>query len=131
MIEYIKKNKLISNLIIIVIALILFYICSKTCEGLTNINIEKRRPEILDDKLFNDIVTYDNDIDGRLGLDKCLEQCQGKCVEYGISGVAQCFPPSMVPQNEITINKTTADSIADFENESRDRSSYEIRTTNV
>lgn len=53
----------------------------------------KKTPEILDLKQqFDDIITYDNLPDGRIGLDRCIENCNGYCVEYGITGSANCFP---------------------------------------
>lgn len=49
-----------------------------------------------DDALFTDLIYYENDdeVDGTLGLEKCIAACSGKgiCVEYGISGNAYCFP---------------------------------------
>jgi len=57
-------------------------------------------PEIKDDRLFSDIRHYENDsANGRLGLDKCLELCNGSCVEYGNTGAATCFPKSLLDQN--------------------------------
>ena len=50
-------------------------------------------PDILDlTNQFEDMVVYDNDPDGRLGLDKCIENCHGYCVEFGQTGTAYCFP---------------------------------------
>lgn len=53
--------------------------------------------DLLDDSLFRDIIVYNNDEDpyqpgGRLGIDKCLDDCSGKCIEFGITGVGYCFP---------------------------------------
>ncbi len=61
----------------------------------------KTYPEIKDDKLFNDIIHYENDNEnyGRTGLDKCIEKCNGTCVEYGPTGAATCFPKSMLDTN--------------------------------
>lgn|SRR5579863_3161787 len=50
------------------------------------------------DKLFDDVVYYENDYDydtGKLittGWDKCKTNCQGNCVEYFLSGDSYCFP---------------------------------------
>jgi len=53
----------------------------------------KQTHEIMDlSKQFTDMITYENDADGRLGFDKCIENCQGYCVEYGLTGTAHCFP---------------------------------------
>jgi len=49
---------------------------------------------IIDDALFSDVVLYqsDTDVNGILGLDRCHQKCTGRCVEYGITGDAHCFP---------------------------------------
>jgi hypothetical protein len=52
---------------------------------------------ILGDSLFNDVITYINDElwqnpMGKTGIQKCKEECKGRCVEYGISRQAMCFP---------------------------------------
>lgn len=51
---------------------------------------------LMNDSLFKDVVYYENDIRGdargRIGLDKCLENCNGTCLEFGITGNAYCFP---------------------------------------
>lgn len=65
-----------------------------------NENIQKtskRNIPILEDSLFKNITIYLNDdlwenSDGSSGIEKCLFQCDGKCVEYGYSGDALCFP---------------------------------------
>jgi hypothetical protein len=50
------------------------------------------------DKLFDDVVYYDNDYDYdtgdliKTGWDKCKMQCTGNCVEYFVSGNSYCFP---------------------------------------
>ena len=56
--------------------------------ALNNINAQ-----LFDDITFRDVIIYDNDIDGRTGLDKCLDNKVGNCVEYGVSGVAYYYPP--------------------------------------
>jgi hypothetical protein len=43
-------------------------------------------------KQFEDLVVYENLANGRLGLDRCIENCKGYCVEYGLTGSAYCFP---------------------------------------
>ena len=48
---------------------------------------------LLNDPLFKDVIYYENNIQtGRLGLDMCIESCNGNCVEYGQTGNAYCFP---------------------------------------
>lgn len=50
------------------------------------------------DKLFDDVVYYDNDYDYdtgdliKTGWEKCKMQCSGNCVEYFVSGNSYCFP---------------------------------------
>jgi hypothetical protein len=61
------------------------------------ISIKNQSPIIIDiNKQFPDVVMFDNDYDGRIGLDKCAEYSlnkkEGKCVEYGITGNAWYFP---------------------------------------
>jgi hypothetical protein len=61
-----------------------------------------------EDDLFKDLIYYENDESikmieggetlGRMGLDKCLENCKGQCLEYGQTGVAWCFPASSMYQ---------------------------------
>jgi hypothetical protein len=48
---------------------------------------------LLNDPLFKDVIYYENNVQtGRLGLDMCIEECNGNCVEYGQTGNAYCFP---------------------------------------
>jgi hypothetical protein len=54
--------------------------------------------DLLDDSLFTNVVTYNNDDDpyecgSKLGIEKCLENCPGRCIEFGITGIGYCFPP--------------------------------------
>ena len=47
-----------------------------------------------DDKLFDDVVLYEsNPADfSDSGVYKCLQNCKGTCLEYGITGNTFCFP---------------------------------------
>jgi len=47
-----------------------------------------------DDALFDDVKSYENDPNDELntGVYKCLDSCSGACVEYGMTGLAYCFP---------------------------------------
>ena len=65
----------------------------------------KKTPQILDlTQQFDDMIVYDNEPNGRLGLDKCIELCKGYCVEFGLTGTAYCFPVSETPyQNKVMI----------------------------
>lgn len=56
------------------------------------------------DKLFDDVTYYPNRYDkeyktaeeiGKLvetGWMRCLQECPGKCVEFGVTGNSYCFP---------------------------------------
>lgn len=62
-------------------------------EKFGDIVLAKTTPDILDlRQQFDDLIVYDNDADGRIGLDKCIEKCNGYCVEFGQTGSAYCFP---------------------------------------
>lgn len=53
----------------------------------------KQIPDIIDlSKQFDDIIVYDNDETGRIGIDKCVEYCNGYCVDHGMTGSSYCFP---------------------------------------
>lgn len=100
-------NKLFAILIILIVAFIYNYKCNtetfktttseKNSSG-TSSDIGKevirtgRDP--YDDNVFADIITFNNDpiINGKLGIEKCIEQCKGKCVEFGMTGIGYCFP---------------------------------------
>jgi hypothetical protein len=64
-------------------------------------NKTNKKPNELDVKLsdntknpmadiYENAKTFENDED-RQGLDKCLEDCTGNCVEFGLLGKAFCF----------------------------------------
>jgi len=71
--------------------------------------LTKERPLSItyEDKLFTDVKTYENDetVDaggyGRLGVDKCIQECKGSCVEFGVTGLTWCFPEKNIPPNYI------------------------------
>jgi hypothetical protein len=53
----------------------------------------RKTADILDmSQQFEDMIVYDNQLDGRMGLDRCVEHCKGYCVENGQTGSAFCFP---------------------------------------
>jgi phage pi2 protein 07 len=47
--------------------------------------------DVRDDDIFREIKTYENTVN-EYGIERCLKECEGGCVEYGVSGVAYCFP---------------------------------------
>lgn len=101
------------TLVFIVIFVLIYFNLSKPryeltiSEHLENTNSQEtidamkkadtKKIDILDDPLFKDVVFYQNDDDVYLegkktGLDKCLDICTGKCVEFGMTSTAFCFP---------------------------------------
>lgn len=54
----------------------------------------KQGSDALDGMLFEDVNLYQSEavIDGELGLEKCIKNCKGMCVEFGMTGDAYCFP---------------------------------------
>lgn len=52
------------------------------------------------DKIFDNVVYYPNEYEAQAnwndvvatGWEKCQTDCQGHCVEYGITGNSYCFP---------------------------------------
>lgn len=103
-----------TTLIFIVIAILVLIVVYKYQTQITELfgddTSVQKIPDIIDlTKQFEDLVVYNNDPDGRIGLDKCIENCKGYCVEYGLTGSAYCFPvkettpkdfDGMIVQNE-------------------------------
>jgi len=86
-------------LIILIFVLLLAYCCK--INKLENFDVPEHgyvhRPDIMEDPLFKDVKTYNNDdnpymLGQRNGLEKCLNECEGRCVEFGVTGLAFCFP---------------------------------------
>lgn len=49
---------------------------------------------------FDDVIVYDNEPEGRLGLDRCLDNKVGTCVPYGnMTGIAYYYPPQYTDLN--------------------------------
>lgn len=65
------------------------------------VGIQNPPYKLNEDKLFNDIIYFENDNEpgGLLGIEKCVKSCQGNCVEYGITGHAHCFPTRTVSES--------------------------------
>ena len=53
-----------------------------------------RQIDLLEDKSFDDVIFYRSEpIWGEeTGLQKCLNNCNGTCVEFGVTGDCMCFP---------------------------------------
>ena len=51
--------------------------------------------QLFNDLLFRDVIVYENDPNGRMGLDKCYDNKTGYCVEYGQTGIAYYYPDIM------------------------------------
>ena len=91
-------------IIIIVIIVLLILVLRKfehyTGSSITNNKIGLKIENIssgtrtYDDKLFDDVVLYEsNPADfSDSGVYKCLQNCKGTCLEYGITGNTFCFP---------------------------------------
>jgi hypothetical protein len=54
----------------------------------------RQNSDALDGMLFEDVNLYESEhvVDGELGLEKCIKNCKGMCVEFGMTGDAYCFP---------------------------------------
>lgn len=55
---------------------------------------------LTDDTLFSNVIVYENDADpyspnAKLGIEKCVDKCNGQCVEFGITGIGYCFPSNV------------------------------------
>lgn len=81
------------NIINIFLFIIIFLIISYKSESFTNLKDDQ---DILSDKQFTDIIPYNNEMKNgelvELGIHKCVENCNGYCVEYGVTGDSICFP---------------------------------------
>ena len=92
---------------IIVIALLLLFaifykLFNNQIEGIDELTRHSSRginvetgSNLLDDKLFQNVIVYNNVIEGNhvkeLGLMRCVNRCSGKCVEFGNMGLGLCF----------------------------------------
>ena len=63
--------------------------CNKN-EVITHYTTKNNNFETEFDEILNDGIVYEND--KRLGIDYCLDNNDGYCVEYGISGIAHYYP---------------------------------------
>lgn len=80
-------------IIILLVIVVYFIFFRKYGETFGDVLTVKKTPDILDlHKQFDDIIDYNNEPNGRMGYDKCIENCKGYCVEFGLTGDAHCFP---------------------------------------
>ena len=52
----------------------------------------------MEDSLFSNVITHlpdDKMYNGHTAIDSCLENCDGKCIEFGHGHAAHCFPNDM------------------------------------
>jgi uncharacterized protein YxeA len=126
------KNML--NILLLVVFLIILLIGGRDTKTLDNFDpltkIQDGPRKIQDDKLYSDVIVYDNDNQegyGRSGLDKCLEYCKGTCLEYGVTGIAHCFPRD----NSIKRNYYTTLRDKEYETEEIDRAGTKISYPNL
>jgi hypothetical protein len=62
---------------------------------------------------FGDVVLYDNELKGRLGLDRCLDNKVGTCVPYGnVTGIAYYYPPQY---NKFTLGDVISQELSEEE----------------
>ncbi len=100
-------------------------------------DLRKNKPlnNIFEDKLFSDVIDYENDLDGRSGIDKCLEKCQGVCVEYGQTGIAHCFPEKEIypiVYEDLRAPKINPSHMSYYEKQTlADKESVDIRPNNL
>jgi hypothetical protein len=126
-----NKEILILILIVLIGYKLLSHLKSNKVESYDPLTKQQTGPrKIQDDKVFADVKIYENDNDegwGRIGLDKCLEYCNGVCVEYGVTGVAHCFPS----QNSVKRNYYTTLRDTEYETEEVDRAGTKIKFPNL
>lgn len=99
----------IKCIILVIMAIVLVIMFSNKVEGFkgqssintqsnlnTNPELYKKQADIIYDPLFQNMTIYSNDLNPYAegeenGLSKCLKKCNGKCVEFGQTGIAWCF----------------------------------------
>lgn len=106
MIKKIISNEFIILLLVSITIVIIWNIIQCDNNGVKNIdekfidmsnNSYIRKIDFLEDPTFGDVIVYNNDENPyeegqQSGLKKCLTNCDGRCVEFGVSGIAFCFP---------------------------------------
>lgn len=95
---YTHRNDLLILTIVAIIFLYALDVRSFECFDTHEYGYVKK-PDMFYDPLFKDVVVFTNDADPygpkqQNGLQKCLNKCDGRCVEFGVTGTATCFPKS-------------------------------------
>lgn len=91
-------NKYIKILLIIILLIILINSdCEKFYESRTFNKLSNIKTNDDDIFNFNNLNIYNNELIDNIviesGIDKCINKCEGNCVEWGVTGVGVCFPP--------------------------------------
>lgn len=96
-----------NNFLVILLLLVIIYFNIYKTEQFQQTNtannaiiefdLMKKNMSIFGDNVFDNVTGYINDDlnanpNALTGLDKCINQCNGYCVEYGLTGNAMCFP---------------------------------------
>jgi hypothetical protein len=91
-------------ILLLIIILSIYYTCTQNKAPEQFIESDKNKVifgtphdgiRITNDDLFTDVITYQNDKNpykagGKTGLEKCIESCNGRCIEFGVSGMGIC-----------------------------------------
>lgn len=82
------------KIILVILLILLFVFVLSKKENYADSQSSNKDSDPLHSDLFNDVKLYagDKTLDGELGLEKCIKECNGMCVEYGMTGDAYCFP---------------------------------------
>ena len=77
--------------------------------------VKPNKEQFADAKFYQ----YDSDTDDPTGMDKCLTDCSGACIEYGISWSAWCIPPYNTDEdNTDNVDDLTINSLSESKEES-------------
>lgn len=60
---------------------------------------------LLNEDVFGDVIIHENDVDSdnnltQTGIHKCIAECDGNCVEFGVTGKGLCFPKETLSTSE-------------------------------
>jgi hypothetical protein len=108
------KEKNLLLLIVVIVVLIFLYFCGRESytdykdPHITQYAQKSKNPpsvqltkigtregaDPLEGLLFSDVTFYEGShtVDGDLGLERCIKNCKGMCMEFGQTGDAYCFP---------------------------------------